>query len=180
MRALREESAGVVIDIQERLRPAIDSAEKTVGNVVKFIKGLHILQVPIVVVRHYPKGLGDLVPEIRQALGEYTPMDKITFSAYENAGIAEHLRILGRKNLFVAGMEAHVCVLQSVIDFSHAGYNTFVLADGVGSRSPYDKEMALRRAEREGAYLTTSEAALFELLRAAGTEEFRSICALVK
>ena len=180
MRAVREDSVGLVIDIQERLLPAIADGEKTTGTVVKFIQGLHILQVPILAVRHYPKGLGDLVPDIRRALGEYTPMDKVTFSAYENADIATRLRALGRKNLFVAGMEAHVCVLQSVIDFVHAGYNTFVLGDGIASRNPYDKEMALWRAEREGAYPTSCEAALFELQREAGTDRFRAICALVK
>lgn len=180
MRALREESAAVLVDIQERLAPAMSDGGKTVSTVVKFIQGLHILQVPIVVVRQYPKGLGDLVPEIREALGEYTPFDKVTFSAHDAPGVAEHLRSLGRKNLFVVGMEAHVCVLQSVIDFVHAGYETYIVHDGVASRNPFDKEVALRRAEREGAYPTTCETVLFELLRAAGSDAFKAVSALVK
>ena len=180
MKALREESAGVVIDIQERLAPAVCDGGKAIAAVVKFIKGLHILDVPIVVVRQYPKGLGDIVPEVREALGEYTPLDKVTFSAYEEPAVVERLRALGRKNLFVAGMEAHVCVLQSIVDFAHAGYATFALADGVASRNPYDKEMALRRAEKEGVYPTTCEAALFELLGRSGSETFKAVSALVK
>lgn len=180
MRALREESAGVLIDMQERLMPAMSEGGNVLNAAVKFINGLHILRIPIIVVRQYPRGLGDLVPEIRQALGEYTPFDKTSFSAHEAEGVAEHLRALGRKNLFVFGVEAHVCVLQSIVDFVQAGYNAFLPVDCVTSRSLADKETALRRAEREGAYLTSCESALFELLRQAGTEEFKAISALVK
>lgn len=180
MKALRTESAGIVIDIQERLAPAVSDSEKTIRTVVKFIKGLRILQAPVVVVRHCPNGLGDIVPEIRHALGEYTPFDKVTFSAHEEPCIASHLRTLGKKNLFVVGMEAHVCVLQSIIDFAHAGYTTFALGDCVASRNPYDKEMALRRAEKEGVYPTTCEAALFELLGRADAGAFKDILSIVK
>ena len=180
MNNLLEESACVVIDIQERLAPAISDNTRTIANTVKFVKGLHILQVPVVVVRQYPKGLGDVVPELRQALGQYTPLDKTTFSAYREPAVVEHLRALGKKNLFVVGMEAHVCVLQSVVDFINAGYKTHVLADCVSSRNPYDKEIALRRAEKEGAYLTTCETVLFELLERAGGSIFKAISDLVK
>lgn len=180
MRALREESAGVLIDMQERLIPAMSHGEKMAGAAVKFIRGLRLLQVPVVALRQYPKGLGDLVPEVREALGECALFDKITFSAHDNADVAKHLRSLGRKNLFVFGVEAHVCVLQSVMDFIQAGYNVFLVEDCVSSRSPHDTETALRRAEREGAYPTTCEAALFELLRKADAEQFKAISALVK
>jgi len=180
MRALREESVGVLIDIQERLMPAMSGAEKTAGAAVKFITGLRLLQVPIIAARQYPKGLGDLIPEVREALGEYTPFDKLTFSAYGNDAVVEHLRGLGRKNLFVFGVEAHVCVLQSVLDFIQAGYNVFLVEDCVASRSPHDTETALRRAVREGAYPTTCEAALFELLGGANAEQFKAISNLVK
>lgn len=180
MRALREDSAGLLIDMQERLMPAMSDGPGTLNAAVKLITGLRILNVPLVVVRQYPKGLGDLVPEIRQALGDYTPIDKTTFSACGEPEAANALRTLGKKNIFVFGVEAHVCVLQSIADLIGEGYNVFLPEDCVTSRNPRDKDTALRRAEREGAYPTCCESALFELLQKAGTEQFKAVSALVK
>jgi Amidases related to nicotinamidase len=180
MRIIREDSAALLVDIQEKLLPAVHMAEETLAATVRLIKGLRILDVPIIPVRHYPKGMGDLAAELRNALGDYTPSDKITFSAWENAELRERIQSLGKKNLLVFGMESHVCVLQTVIDIANSGYNVVVVADCVASRRLDDKNIALRRAEKEGATLATSESILFELLREAGTDTFKKILALVK
>ncbi len=180
MRILREDTAALLIDVQDRLLPAISGADEILALTVRLIKGLQILEIPIVTVRQYPKGLGDLPRELREVLGEYTPSDKVTFSAWGTKEIAERIQSLGKKNLIVFGVEAHVCVLQTVIDLTAAGYNVVLVADCVGSRQPYDREIALRRAEKEGAFLATSESILFELLRKAATDTFKQISALVK
>lgn len=180
MRILREDTAALLIDVQERLLPAIDKAEETLALTARLIKGLQILEIPVVAVRQYPKGLGDLPRQLQEVLGQYTPSDKVTFSAWDTEEIARRIRSLGKKNLIVFGTEAHVCVLQTVIDLIAAGYNVVLVADCVGSRRPYDREIALRRAEKEGALLTTSESILFELLRKAATDTFKQISALVK
>lgn len=180
MRMLREDTAAILIDVQERLLPAIHQGRELEGKIVKLVEGLRILDVPILPLRQYPKGLGDLTPAIREALGEYLPGDKITFSPWDTPEIADRIRSLGRKNILLCGVETHVCVLQTALDLLGAGYNVAVAADCVGSRNPYDREIGLDRMVREGALPTTGESALFELLREAGTDTFKRISALVK
>ena len=180
MRILREDTAAILVDVQDKLLPAIDRGDDVLALTTRLVKGLRILDVPIISVRQYPKGLGDFPQELQTALGEYVPSDKITFSAWDTEEIAQRIQSLGKKNLIVFGTEAHVCVLQTVIDLTGAGYNVALVADCVGSRKPYDRKLALRRAEQEGALLTTSESILFELLRKAGTDIFKQISALIK
>lgn len=180
MRILREETAALLIDVQERLLPAVDGGAETVLSTARLIRGLRILDVPIVPIRHYPKGLGDLVPQLREALGEYEASDKITFSAWETPEIAQRIQSLGKKNWLVFGMETHVCVQQTVTDLMDNGYRAAVIADCAASRNSYDRRIALRRLEGEGAVLATAESILFELLRKAGTDTFKRISALVK
>ncbi len=180
MRIIREDTAALLVDIQEKLLPAVHKSEETLATTVKLVKGLRILDIPLVPIRHYPQGMGDLAPELRAALGDYTPSDKITFSAWETPELRERIQSLGKKNLLVFGMEAHVCMLQTAIDIANDNYTVVVVADCVASRCPEDKEVALRRAEKEGAIITTCESILFELLREAGTATFKKILALVK
>lgn len=180
MRILQKDTAALLIDIQERLLPVMDRKEELVSQTVKLITGLHILDIPIIPVRQYPKGLGDLIPEVRAALGEYQPVDKMTFSAWDTAAIAGRAKALGKKNLLVFGIEAHICVLQTVIDLIADGYQVILVTDCVSSRRSDDKEIALRRAEQEGALLVTAESILFELLQKAGSDTFKQISQLVK
>ena len=180
MRILREDTAVLLIDVQERLLPAMSHPEETLAAMVQLVKGMNILDVPILPVRQYPRGLGDLVPELREALGDYTPSDKATFSAWDEKDIAARIQALGKKNLVVFGLESHVCVLQTVIDLLANGYNVALVTDCIDSRKTSDHAIALRRAEEEGALLTTGESILFELLRASGTDTFKQISALVK
>lgn len=180
MRVLKEDTAAVLIDVQERLAPAMSGSAEAVAATVKLIHGLRILGVPIVPVRQYPKGLGEYVPEIREALGEHEPGDKMTFSAWDTPEIAARVRALGRESILVFGMESHVCVQQTVVDLLDEGYDVGVVVDCVASRNPRDMEISLRRMEEEGAFLATGESILFELLRAAGGDVFKQISALVK
>lgn len=180
MRILREETAALLIDVQERLLPAMSRSEETLAATLQLVKGLKILEVPIVPLRQYPKGLGGLVPELREALGDYSPSDKGTFSAWDDPATAARIQAMGKKNIVVFGLESHVCVLQTVVDLIANGYNVALVADCIDSRKPSDHAIALRRAEEEGALLTTCESILFELLRASGTDVFKQISALVK
>ena len=180
MRLIQEETVALLIDIQERLLPVMHERDELVLSTVRFIEGLKILQVPVIPVRQYPKGLGDLTPEIRTALGDYEPSDKTTFSAWDTPEIASRIQAMGKKNVLVFGIEAHICVLLTVIDLIEAGFHVVLVSDCTSSRRPYDKEIALRRAEQEGAVLSTGESILFELLRKAGSDTFKQISALVK
>ena len=101
MRILREETAALLVDMQDRLAPAVHRGAETLAAAARLIRGLGILEVPVVPIRHYPKGLGDLAPELRAALGDHEPSDKITFSAWETPEIRERILALGKRNLLV-------------------------------------------------------------------------------
>lgn len=176
MRIERERTAALIVDFQERLVPAIADHEALMERVRILLRGLKALEIPMTVTQQYTKGLGMSVPEVWEASGETEYLDKISFSALE---VAEP-KIHDKKYILVCGMEAHCCVLQTVIDLARAGYVPVLVTDCIGSRRESDREMAIRRAEQEGAVLTSSEAILFELLKEAGTPLSKEILKIVK
>lgn len=180
MRITQQNTAAIVVDIQERLVPVIDDGANIVKRSATLIEGLRALGVPIVVARQYPKGLGDTVPEIKEALGHHTPLDKVIFSAVGEAEIAAKLATLGVKNVLVFGVEAHVCVLGTVIDLAADGYQPVLVCDCTGSRTPYNREIGIQRALQEGALAATMESVLFELCAGSQNPQFKTISALVK
>ncbi|HUR81706.1 MAG TPA: hydrolase [Thermoanaerobaculia bacterium] len=165
----------LIIDVQERLMPVIHEREAIEKNLVRLIRGAHVLGVPVIITEQYVKGLGRTVGSVRDALGEhYAPIEKISFSA------ATHIDLAGRTQVLIAGVETHVCVYQTVCELLAESVNVWVVADAVSSRTSANKDVALRRMASDGARLSSTEMALFELLRAAGTDEFRAVSALVK
>lgn len=176
MRIKVEDTVAVIIDIQERLLPVMHEKETFLNRSVILSEGLKALGVPLYVTQQYTKGLGETVEEIRSAAGMNSYIEKINFSAFED--IEPHIK--GKKNVIVYGIEAHICVLQTVIDLSEGGYTPVLVTDCITSRKAADKETALLRASMEGAIPTTSEALLFELLQAAGTKTSRIIQKLIK
>lgn len=131
----------------------------------------------------YVKGLGPTIDPVRVAFeesGGYKPIEKACFSAHGCEPFAAQLAALERTQVLVAGVEAHVCVYQTVADLLRAGLSVTVLADAVSSRSPHNREIALRRMVSDGVKLSSTEMALFELLGVSGTDEFRAISRLVK
>lgn len=176
MRIEREDTAALVIDFQEKLVPAVAGYEELMKRVQILLKGLRVLGIPMIVTQQYTKGLGMSVPEIREASGVKEYQDKIEFSALR----AVEMLIQGKKYILVCGMEAHCCVLQTVIDLAAEGYVPVLVTDCIGSRKSEDLRMAVERARQEGVVLTTCEAILFELLKAAGTPLGKEIIKLLK
>ena len=183
MRILKGETALLVVDLQEKLMPVIDQSDEVIRRTAMLIEGLKQFHVPVVVLRQYPKGLGDTHETVRAALGDHTPFDKLAYSAMQDAAIVAKMRELksqGIKNVIVCGVESHICVLQSCIDLMAEGLQAILIADAVGSRNAYDKKIALKRAMQENILLSTVESVLFELCMAAGTDEFKVISKLVR
>ncbi len=172
------ETALLVVDVQERLLPVIARARLLVWNIGRLIDGARILGIPVVATEQYPQGLGPTVPELATRLGSIPA--KLTFSCRGCPELFHGLRAQGIHKLLVCGIEAHVCVQQTVLDLLGAGWRVYVAADAVGSRYQVDYEFALRRMDAAGASLTTTEAALFEWCEAAGTPQFREISRLVR
>ncbi len=181
MRILAEDTMALVIDFQERLVPVINNNEELIHNTEILIKGLQTLGVPTLVTQQYTKGIGMTVPALTEAIGEgFTYFDKITFSCAEDSTIIHSIEEMGKKNIIVCGIEAHICVLQTVIDLIAKGYQVILVEDCVGSRKDSDRLVGIRRAVAEGAVITSYESILFELTRVAKTEVFKEISRLIK
>ena len=180
MRIKKENSIGVVIDIQSRLYPIIQGNEEITRNNRILIRGLQVLNIPIVVTQQYTKGLGETIPEIAEVLGEYEHIEKMAFSCCDEPRFNEDLALASKMYVIVTGIEAHVCVMQTVNDLIGQGYIPVVVEDCIGSRKPNDKQMAVERMRQAGAIITTYESILFELLKYSGTPEFKEISKLVK
>ena len=176
MRILREETAALVVDYQEKLVPVMREKELLIYHSQILLQGLKVLDVPMIITQQYTKGLGTTVQDITAAIGKEEFVEKISFSAFEN--VKEMLS--GKRFVIVCGIEAHICVLQTVIDLAAAGYVPVVVEDCISSRKKYDKKIALERMKQEGAIITTTESLLFELLREAGTETSKKIQRLIK
>ncbi|RLD81063.1 MAG: hydrolase [Bacteroidetes bacterium] len=180
MRIKKENTIGVVIDIQSRLYPVIQDADTLTKNNTILIKGLRVLHIPIVVTQQYTKGLGETIPELAEALGEYKHIEKTAFSCCDEPRFNEDLALASKMYVVVTGIEAHVCVMQTVNDLIGQGYIPVVVEDCIGSRNPNDKKIAIERMRQSGAIITTYESILFELLKYSGTDQFREISQLVK
>ena len=180
MRILKENTLGLVIDYQERLLPHINESQQLLTNTLVLIEGLKALEIPLVVTEQYRKGLGITVPEVRNVISPFNPMEKVSFSCCDDPGIRKALAETGQRFVVICGIEAHVCVLQTAADLIKNNYVPVVVADCISSRKRDDKQTAIRRMRQEGVIITSYESILFELCRFAGTEQFKAISRLVK
>jgi nicotinamidase-related amidase len=173
----RDRTVLVVVDLQEAFRKAIADFDEVAAASATLVRGVAALSLPVVITEQYPKGLGKTVEEVAEALPEGTePLEKTRFSAAE----AEGFDLGGRDQALVCGIEAHVCVNQTVLDLIGRGVGVQVAHDAVASRTAANRELGLQRMERAGAALTSIETALFELLGGSEAPEFKQVQALVK
>lgn len=180
MRIIKEQAVGLIIDIQERLVPHIADHEELIRNVEILLRGLSVLEVPLLLTEQYRKGLGETVSPVRESVKRYEPLEKLSFSCCDDPQFLGKLNSLNRKFVIICGIESHVCVLQTTIDLLEAGYLPVVIADCVSSRKLADKEIAIQRMRQEGAIISSYESVLFELARVSGTDTFKAISKLVK
>jgi len=171
----RARTALLVIDVQEGFRKAVDRFEQVAHNAAVLVQGARRLGVPVLVSEQYPRGLGDTVAEVAEHLEDSKRLEKVVFSAAQADGFA----LDGRDQVLVCGIEAHVCVSQTVLDLLDQGLQVQVVADAVSSRTAENRRMGLEKVERAGALPTSTETALFELLGRAGTDDFKAIQRLV-
>lgn len=179
---LRREAVGLVlVDVQEGFRPVIDAFDETVAACGLLAEGFGILGRPVLMSEQYPKGLGHTVEEVAGRLPEgVSPVEKLRFSACGVGAFDESLDAAGCTAWVVAGIEAHVCVNQTVLDLLDRGYEVHVAADATSSRTASNKALALERMAVAGAHVTSSEMVLFEMLEVAGSPEFKAISKLVR
>ena len=174
----RDRSVLCLIDLQERLVPALAGGDELVANAGRLLAAAEQLRVPVVSTEQNPKGLGPTVPELARPDGAHPVVAKMTFDATRAGGLLDVLP--AGHQVVLAGCEAHVCVLQTALGLLDRSRRVFVVADAVGSRRPENKEAALRRLERAGAEVVTTEMVLFEWLGSADDPNFKPVIALIK
>jgi nicotinamidase-related amidase len=175
-----ENTTLVVVDVQEKLWAAMYEKELLRDNTVRIVQGAKILGVPIVWTEQNPKGLGPTLPEVAQLLTESSPVTKLSFSCCGEKDFMAKLDELNRKQILITGMETHVCVYQTIADLRNMGYEVQVVADAVSSRTPENRAIGLERAKEAGASITSTETALFELLKVAEGDRFKQMLKVVK
>lgn len=175
-----ERSGLLVVDIQARLVPSMADPQAVIANSGVLLKAARRLRVPVLVSEQYPRGLGPTVAELRALLSPDEIVEKLTFSCLAEDDYLRRFRQLGREQAVIAGIEAHVCVLQTAADLLAAGAGVFVVADATSSRTTANHRAALARLGALGAAIVTTEMVVFEWLRRAGTPQFKDLSALIK
>lgn len=176
----KEETLLVLIDIQGKLAQIVDESDFVVNNIATVVQGAKLLQVPILWLEQYPKGLGPTDERIRVHLTDQQPIEKITFSAYDTEAFVQALEQTGRKKVLLAGIETHICVYQTAAHLLANGYEVEVLADCVSSRTAGNREVGIQKMLQLGATITSVEMALFEMQQVAKGDTFKAISQLVK
>jgi nicotinamidase-related amidase len=174
------DSLYLIVDIQEKLVPAMWHKEDTVATAKKLLQASKILEVPHLVSEQYPAGIGRTHTDLLSDIDESCVVEKMTFSCMEEKNFVEAVEKTGRKQIVVSGMETHVCVLQTVLDLLAAGFQVFVIEDAVASRTVKNKMLGVERMRQCGAQIVSSEMVMFEWLHIAGSEKFKAVLPLIK
>lgn len=180
MRITKENTIGLIIDIQERLFPVMFEKDKLLSNCKILVQGLGELNIPQIITQQYTKGLGDTLQEIKELFINFEYIEKRNFSCCDELSVMEKLKQAGAKNIIISGIESHVCILQTAVDLKEAGLNPIVVMDCISSRTKENIQLAKERFRFEGIMMASYESILFELTRSSGAAEFKTISKLVK
>jgi nicotinamidase-related amidase len=175
-----DNSALLIIDVQEKFRKHIAAFEPMAVNIVRLIEGCKLLDIPIFVTEQYPKGLGKTISEILNVLPGQHVYEKTAFSCCGSTDFSRALQRSERKQVIVCGIEAHVCVNQTVHDLLSANYSVHLIEDAISSRDTYNKEVALRKMALAGAIPSTTEMSLLELVQDSASAKFKDVQNLIK
>jgi nicotinamidase-related amidase len=173
-------SSLLVVDVQQGLAPVMADPRGVYRGCTILLRAARRLGIPVLVSEQYPKGLGHTMGELLAEAPEGAVVEKLHFSCAHEPAIKERLAAIDRPQVVVAGIEAHICVLQTALGLKAAGFEVFVVADACSSRDPANHRAAMERLAANGVHVVTVEMALFEWLHCAGTPEFKELSPLIK
>jgi len=176
----RDTSLLLIVDVQERLAPVMSDPRRVIHNCGLLLRAARRLGVPLLVSEQYPRGIGPTIVDLRDHLAEGDVVEKTHFSCASEPEVMRRIEVAGRRQIVIAGIEAHICVLQTALELKAKGYEVFVVADACCSRQPDSEAFAQARLRQQGVGLVTVEMALFEWLHKAGTPEFKELSALIR
>lgn len=175
-----ETSLLIVIDIQGNLARAAADRELLFESTRKLIQGAKVFSLPIIVTEQIPEKLGSTIPEVAELLEGITRIPKETFSCCDNAAFMEAFNKANRKQILLCGIESHICVYQTALDLLNMECEVHIVADAVSSRTAKNREIGISKMISAGAFLTSTETVLFELLKTARSDKFKDIFRIVK
>jgi isochorismate hydrolase len=170
----------LVIDVQEKLARVMYERDMMVANLQKLVRGLNVLEVPIMITEQYPQGLGLTISEITSLTPDILPFPKTCFNCCDDKKFLDKFTAVNRKQVLVSGIEGHICVYQTAVDLAARGYEAYAVTDTVTSRTLENRQLAFEMMKQAGARLTGTETVLFELLRVAQGDKFKKISQIVK
>ncbi len=176
----KEKSILVLIDIQEKLLKVMWKKEDLILNLSKLIRAFKIMEIPILLTEQYPEGMGKTDKSISELVDQTEPVEKLCFSCMGKEDFDDKLKTSGRKQVVLAGIESHICVLQTALDLLDQSFLVYLPYDGTSSRKESDYRNALERMRKEGVVIGSMESAIFELLKVADTQQFREVLKIIK
>lgn len=176
---IKEDTVLLIIDIQEGLANVMKYKDQVIDNTKILLQAANLMNIPIIITEQYPKGLGHTIKDFENLTSQASIFEKISFSAYLD-NIAKTIEDKGRKKIIISGMETHVCVFQTTRDLIEAGYEVYIIEDAVASRTKANYLNGLQQMKSMGAVITNTETVVFDLLKVAGTSEFKTLSKLIK
>ena len=176
----RDACALVVIDVQEKLLPAINDFALVLDRAVKMVTAAHTMNVPVLFTQHYTPGLGATHEALRNLQPDFTYVEKNIFNSFAVPEFVSQLTALKVETLVMLGIEAHICLMQSALAALEHGYGVHVLADASGSRKPANKELGLERLRQAGAIISGTELTIYEWMTRSDSDDFRALRNLLK
>jgi len=176
----REKAALIIIDFQGKLVSMVWNRDEVIKNARLMIQAIGIYDIPIFLTEHYPRGLGTTVPEIKDLIPEVGPYEKVVFSAFGSDEFTNALKEQEIETLIIMGIESHICVNQTVHDAIDRGFMVHVISDAVSSRAQHNHEVGIQKMKMSGAFISSTEMALYELQYQAANQEFKQLLKLVK
>jgi nicotinamidase-related amidase len=181
MQLLEKENTGIIIiDIQEKLMEVMGQKQRVFDNVIRLLELSKIFGLSVLFTEQYPKWLGPTLPEIVETSPSYDPINKMHFNCCDVEAFNEKLKSLGSKNLIVVGVETHICVFQTCVSLLERGYSIHVPQDAMSSRTDENWQVGLRLMEKAGAYITSTETIIYQIMKKAGTTEFKKMLKVIK
>jgi nicotinamidase-related amidase len=171
----KDKSGFLLVDVQEKLTPHVLNSESLVKRCHWLMRLANELNVPIIISEQYPSGLEKTVKPLRELASQAPCIEKVHFSCYREPSFVNQWQTMDRKQVVIAGIETHVCVMQTAMDMNDSDLDVFVVVDAVSSRHELDHKFGLKRMKQAGIHLITSEMVFFEWVRKAGTPEFKAL-----
>ena len=176
----RQKTGLLVVDVQEKLMPVMVRKQRVIDNIIKLLQLSKIFALPVIFTEQYPKWLGPSIPEIKEHLINDEPIIKYHFNCCDVDGFNDRLDSCGFENLIVTGVESHICVFQTCVSILNRGYQVHVPQDAVDSRTDENWRVGLELMKKAGAFITSTETVFYQILKKAGTKEFKEMLKIIK